>query len=179
MTDGEVTLAVYSADDANAHFRGEDDEMRRRFPAPRIATLDTTRAAVAQWIARHESGGPYAYAVKLQARTLVGGCELRIITERTAHISYWIFPQFRGKGYATKAVGLLCRAASLLGIRRLEAHIDRNNYASLRVVERVGFVCSGLVKDNEDADGIVRERTRWEISFGEGQGVNSGPVQPR
>jgi [ribosomal protein S5]-alanine N-acetyltransferase len=164
ITDGEITLTAYSADDANTHFRAEDDEMRHRFPATRVATLETTKAAVARWIAGRESGGPYAYAIKLHARSLVGGCELRITTESTAHISYWIFSQFRGKGYATKAVGLLCRASSVVDIRRVEAHIDRDNHASLRVVERAGFVRSGLVKD-QDVDGVLRERTRWVLAL--------------
>jgi RimJ/RimL family protein N-acetyltransferase len=164
ITDGEITLAPYSADDASTHFRAEDEEMRYRFSAPRLATLESTRAAVARWIAGHESGGPYAYAIKLQTRSLIGGCELRVATENTAYISYWIFLQFRRKGYATKAVGLLGRVACILGIRHLEAHIDRDNYPSLRVVERAGFVYSGLAKD-EDADGIVRERTRWVLTL--------------
>lgn len=57
-----------------------------------------------------------------------------------------------------------CRSvvSSRLRSRRLEAHYDRDNYASLRVVERTGFECSGLVKD-EDADGVERERTRWVL----------------
>jgi RimJ/RimL family protein N-acetyltransferase len=162
ITDAEITLAAYSFDDASTHFHAEDEEMRDRFPAPRLATLESAKAAVARWIAGHESGGPYGYAIKLQARNLVGGCELCVATESTAYISYWIFPQFRRKGYATRAVGLLGRAARVLGVRRLEAHIDGDNYPSLRVVERAGFVYGGLAKD-QDADGVVRERTRWVL----------------
>jgi RimJ/RimL family protein N-acetyltransferase len=164
MTDGEIILAVHSADDANAHFRSEDDEMRRRFPAPRPATVESTQAAVARWITAHASGGPYAYAIKLQTGDFVGGCELRIAAEGVGHISCWIFVQFRGKGYATRAVGLLCRAASVLGVRRLEAHVDRDSRASMRVVEKAGFVRNGSI-ENEDADGVVRERSRWVLAL--------------
>jgi hypothetical protein len=69
-TDGEIILPPYSADDANTHFFSEDKEMQRRFPAPRIATLEATKAAVAQCITAHERGGRCLFALANPAQSL-------------------------------------------------------------------------------------------------------------
>lgn len=46
LSDGEALLDGHTPADAEAHWTGEDDEMRRRFDAPRPATLEETRAAI-------------------------------------------------------------------------------------------------------------------------------------
>jgi RimJ/RimL family protein N-acetyltransferase len=70
---------------------------------------------------------------------LVGGCELRLVGETRAEASYWTFPQFRRRGYATRALRLLAAWASGLGVDRVELHGEPDNVASRRVAERSGF----------------------------------------
>ena len=75
--------------------------------------------------------------------TLVGGCEARV-DGRVAALSYWTFPQHRGRGYATRATRLLSAwAASEFGAERIEVRVDADNTASLRVATRAGFVDTG------------------------------------
>ncbi|HZZ34229.1 MAG TPA: GNAT family protein, partial [Caulobacteraceae bacterium] len=135
--------------DAEAHLAGEDDEMLRRFDATERSTLEATRAAIQRWIEARSAGGPmFAYALRSLSGELMGGCELRVLAEDRANVSYWVFPAFRGHGYATLALALLSDAAAgIAGLRQLEAHIDADNFASHRAAERAGFHRAGTVED--------------------------------
>jgi RimJ/RimL family protein N-acetyltransferase len=73
----------------------------------------------------------FAYALRQPSGLLMGGCEMRLLSPDCANISYWIFPEFRNQGYATRALTLLCKyAARILHIQGIEAHIDADNIAS-------------------------------------------------
>jgi len=145
MSDGIVVLDPYRIEDAEEHHLGEDEEMRRRFDADRPATLEETRRAVERWAA----GGPmFAYALRDPSGRLMGGCELRMRSADSANVSYWLFPEFRGRGYALRALDLLSAAArEVPGLKRLEVRISPDNRASLRVAEKAAFVYAGTEQE--------------------------------
>ena len=149
LTDGTILLDAHRPEDAETHWREEDEEMRRRFDAIRPPTLDETRTAIARWIDGRAAGGPmFAYALREPSGRLVGGCELRMRSAEVANLSYWLFPAFRGRGYAARAVAMLCRAAAgVEGLRWLQARIAPDNAGSRRVAEKAGFVAAGMVEE--------------------------------
>lgn len=140
-----MLLDAYRLTDAEAHLAGEDAEMRRRFDQPRPADLDTARRAIERWIAGRAAGRPmFAYAIRDSAGTLIGGCELRMRSPGAANLSYWIFPAFRRRGFASRAVNLLAAAAERIpGLSRLELRIAPDNQASLRLARKAGFALAG------------------------------------
>jgi RimJ/RimL family protein N-acetyltransferase len=149
LADGVILLDAHRPEDAETHWREEDEEMRRRFDAIRPPTLDETRTAIARWIDGRAAGSPmFAYALREPSGRLVGGCELRMRSADGANLSYWLFPAFRGRGYAVRAVAMLCRAAaSVEGLRWLKARIAPDNASSRRVAEKAGFVAAGMVEE--------------------------------
>lgn len=153
LDDGVIRLDAFTLDDAAAHWRGEDAEMRRRFDDPEPETtksLQLAQAAMVRWIGQRVAGGPqFAYALRTAPRLLAGGCELRRPAAERAEVSWWVFPEFRGRGLAGRAARLLCRAAfeSMPALRRIEAHIDPDNHASRHVALSGGFVELGEVQD--------------------------------
>jgi Acetyltransferases, including N-acetylases of ribosomal proteins len=157
MTDGLVVLDAHRIDDAEAHHLGEDEEMRRRFDAERPATLDETREAIERWIAGRAAGAPmFAYALRNPSGRLIGGCELRMRSMDSANVSYWLFPSFRGHGYAVRALSLLSDAANrVAGLNRLELRVSPENHASRRVAEKAAFACAGTVEE-EVRTGVLR-----------------------
>lgn len=69
-------------------------------------------------------------------------------SERT-EIGYILDPEHRGKGYVYEAMIEMIRYAfKEIGFHSLEAIIDPRNTASVRVVERVGFVKEGHLKES-------------------------------
>jgi RimJ/RimL family protein N-acetyltransferase len=156
LTDGVALLDGPRLEDAEAHWSGEDFEMIRRFDAPlhRKGTLEQVREVMRQWSAARAAGGPmFVYAIRDRHGVLVGGAELRRITPERGNVSYWIYPQFRGRGYAARGLRLLSDAAGGVdGLSQLEAHIDADNIASQRVAQAAGYWPAGEIGD-EDANG--------------------------
>ena len=158
LTDGVILLDSHTVEDAEAHHAGEDDEMFRRFDGTEKATLDQMRGAMRRWIAKRAAGGPqFAYAMRdLTGGVLVGGCEMQRRRADTAHMSYWTYAGFRGRGYASRGLALLCaEAAKIEGIETIEADIAADNLASRGVALRNGFVQAGMVTDETWSGTIV------------------------
>jgi RimJ/RimL family protein N-acetyltransferase len=149
VSDGIILLDAHRIDDAEAHLRGEDEVMRGHFDADRPATLEETQHAIERWIAARAAGGPmFAYALRDPSGLLMGGCELRMRSASTANVSYWLFPSFRGHGYAVRALALLSAAArQVAGLNRLEARISPDNEPSLRVARKAAFTYAGTMQE--------------------------------
>jgi RimJ/RimL family protein N-acetyltransferase len=96
-----------------------------------------------------------AIAVADTPEAAVGSISLTEIQHRTAMVRYWLAPEARGRGLATRGVGLLAAwAFHWLGMARLGLHIEPENVASQRVADRCGFVQEGRLRSHgETRDG--------------------------
>jgi RimJ/RimL family protein N-acetyltransferase len=66
------------------------------------------------------------------------------LSSASAEMGYWVAPWARGRGLASRAVGLLRDAAVReLGLRTFELLIHRDNAASAAVARRAGFAPTG------------------------------------
>jgi len=157
LTDGVILLDSHTVEDAEAHHAGEDMEMVRRFDGVEKAPLEDIRGAMRRWIAMRAAGGPqFAYALRDLSGVLMGGCEMQRRRPSTAHMSYWLYPAFRGHGYASRGLALLCaEAAKIDGIETIQAEIAADNLASRGVALRNGFVQAGTVTDKTWLGAIV------------------------
>ena len=134
MTDGQVLLDALTLEDAEAHWAGEGDEQARRFGwYPHRSTLERVGAHIvageAEW---REGGSRHTGAIRdLGTRTLLGGCEVRLRDEATAHMSWWVFPSHRRRGIASRAVRLVTTSVfQALPVCEVEAFIEADNMAS-------------------------------------------------
>jgi RimJ/RimL family protein N-acetyltransferase len=59
-------------------------------------------------------------------------------------IGYWLLPEARGRGVATRSVRAAAEHGFANGIFRVEAHVRVGNVASERVLERAGFHREGV-----------------------------------
>jgi RimJ/RimL family protein N-acetyltransferase len=81
-----------------------------------------------------------------------------------AMLSYWIAPPHQGNGYATEAAELL--VAWAFAERRLAkvwASVVASNEASRRVLERLGFVEEGRMREQVFLDGERRDMVRYGL----------------
>lgn len=60
---------------------------------------------------------------------------------------YWLLPAFWGKGLATRALGMVADYLMLsCDAKRVQALVEPNNVASMRVLEKCGFRNEGLLR---------------------------------
>jgi RimJ/RimL family protein N-acetyltransferase len=96
---------------------------------------------------------------------LLGGASLNDVSlsQGRAAVGYWLTPEARGRGIATRAVRLLARwAFDTLGVARLELTCGPDNHASQRVAARCGFTREGLLRSHMPFKG----RRRDTVVFG-------------
>jgi len=81
---------------------------------------------------------------------------------RVGQIGYWVAPEARRQGVATRSVRLLSRwALGLLGLARVEVRVDVENTASQQVAEAAGFTREGVLRSRAESKG-----RRWdEVMF--------------
>ena len=78
------------------------------------------------------------------APELIGACGLGRRPSGAVELGYWIARAHWGNGFATEAANQLIGIARTLGLARLEASHFLDNPASARVLEKLGFVGTGL-----------------------------------
>ena len=84
--------------------------------------------------------------------TLLGCCGLMLDRpRRSAEVGYWVAPQQRRRGAASRAVQLLTGwAFGALGIVRVQLMADLRNLASQAVAHHCGFQREGVLRSFED-----------------------------
>jgi RimJ/RimL family protein N-acetyltransferase len=161
ITDGVILLNGHTERDMPAHLAGEDEETARRFGWwPKSSTEADVREAYARYSRDWEAGGPTRTFAAREVATglLVGGCELRLQPDGSAEVSYWTSAAERRRGFSTRALGLLLKYGSSIGVTRFESHVAEDNEASRRVSEHNGFRAAGTFADT---DGTVM--IRYEV----------------
>ena len=78
------------------------------------------------------------------APRIVGACGLGRRPSGAVEMGYWIARPYWGRGFATEASQALIDIARALKLPRLEASHFIDNPASGRVLEKLGFVATGL-----------------------------------
>jgi ribosomal-protein-alanine N-acetyltransferase len=107
------------------------------------------------WAARLRSTGEYLGVFQATARP-----------DATALIAYTVFVPFQGHGYAHEG----CRAvldalASSYAVKLAIAEIDTRNFASIALVESLGFQRAGMVPDADFFKGATSDEYRYELDI--------------
>jgi RimJ/RimL family protein N-acetyltransferase len=85
-----------------------------------------------------------------------------------AEIGYWLAPEARGRGAATRALVLLSRwTLREWPIGRLHLMADVDNTASQAVAERAGFTREGVMRSGMLARGVARDHVVFSLLPGE------------
>jgi len=144
-------------------------EQSREFLVPWEPTWpvdDLTRSAFRRRIRRYaedlRTDQGYAFLiVRSVDNVLVGGLTLANIRRGVAQagsLGYWMGQPFIRRGYMTAAVrALIPFAFSTLRLHRLEAACIPTNAASIRLLEKTGFVREGYARDYLCINGIWQD----------------------
>jgi RimJ/RimL family protein N-acetyltransferase len=130
--------------------------LRDRFPFPYEMEQAHTFLG---WIAKQPS--PTVWAIEVNGEAVGGiGIELHADVERvSAEIGYWLGEAMWGRGIATEALkAITAEAFKRFDITRLYALPFADHAASVRVLEKAGYVREGHLRRSAIKDGQVRDQ---------------------
>ncbi len=145
LSDGVVTLRPLGPDDAADHCAGEDAELVRWLNGG-PGTSETVSAHIQRVGAMRAAGGPiFGFGIRAApGDVLAGTVDVQLhqpyAGEDQANLAFGLYPVWRGRGLATRAV--------LLGVEFLRVRtsidqalirVDPANRASFAVARRAGF----------------------------------------
>lgn len=101
----------------------------------------------------------FAIANQLEAIGSIGLTPGEDVHRYAAEIGYWLAEPFWNRGIMTQAVKCLTDyAINDLKMHRVFAEPYVTNPASARVLEKVGFVCEGILRSNVLKDGKILDQ---------------------
>ena len=118
-------------------------------------TPEDTRAfiqlAISQQGVKPRANYHFVAALKTKGQ-IIGGCGIHIeqSENRAAYIGYGFNRHFWGQGFATEsAQALLKFGFEQLNLHRTWATCDPQNFASARVLEKIGMTCEGRLREHK------------------------------
>jgi RimJ/RimL family protein N-acetyltransferase len=151
LVEGATALRPWRDSDLDALVQTcQDPEIARwtRVPSP-YGEADARAYLLARYDATYAGlSAPFAI-VAADDGALLGSISLmRLAWEhRRGEVGYWLGAAARGRGHATRAVGLICRwGFDQLGLERIDLLAATGNRASQAVAERAGFAREAVLR---------------------------------
>ena len=140
----------------HANNRNVSIHLRDRFPFPYEMQHATTFLG---WIAKQPAQTVWAIEVEGEAAGGIG-IELHTDVERvSAEIGYWLGERFWGRGIVTEALQAVTAALfEQFDLTRIYAVPFADHAASVRVLEKAGYVKEGHLRHSAIKDGKVRDQ---------------------
>lgn len=122
--------------------------------------------AIETAVAEAAHGRGYQFLLKMETGEIVGRANLSGVKRAHFHsavLGYRIAQAACGKGFASEAVRQMADIAfGQLGLERIEADASAENAASIRVLERNGFVQYGHSRRSFELGGLWYDRLHFE-----------------
>jgi [ribosomal protein S5]-alanine N-acetyltransferase len=135
--------------------------LRDRFPHP------YTQADADQWIAFATQETQTQFAIEVYGEA-AGGIGLELgsdINRRSAEIGYWLGEAFWGKGITTAAVrALTSYGFKAFNLTRIFAVPFANSSASIRVLEKCGYIREGIMRRSAIKEGVVLDQVLYALT---------------
>ena len=169
LTDGEVTLRPWRDDDVTEAVAGHDEVIAHWFGWPVDGvTHERMQQAIRDWRTSYANDREVvAFAIEDRG-TLAGSVDVRRREPGVGELSWALYSGRRGRGVATRAVRLLAdwtltdAGHGGLGYTRIEAKVEPDNEASLRLATRAGLRREG-VRRIEPGTGDRVETTSYVV----------------
>ncbi len=171
MSDGEVELRRCGFDalsDAVGAIHGSWPELHHWLLSfQEEVTLSSYARTLDDYITAFDEDQDWSYYIfDEHDAALVGSANLYRLSgpERVA-IGYWVRTSRTGRGYASRAAQLLVDSAfsSLPLVQIIEIQMDKRNFASARVPEKLGFRRVAEIKREIQAPGHSGRGLLWEM----------------
>jgi RimJ/RimL family protein N-acetyltransferase len=149
LTDGVVTLRPPDDRDLDAIAQAlVDRDVVRWFGQPTMTAVETLQLNRRRWL---DASGPTFAICEAGAaeKPCVGHVWMNIATGGEGSIGFWLLPDVRGRGLATRSVQLMANwAIGAIALERVRILVEPTNEASQRVAENSGFRRQGVLREN-------------------------------
>ena len=138
-----LIIAEFTMEMAEAvHLNSLDEDNRRFVPDEVFETVEEAADTVGFLMSVYENGdGPLVYPVLLKDGTYIGYVQAVPFDDGTWEVGYHIGGNYTKKGYASEAVkAFLPVIRPKLGLSKISGICLADNKASVKVMERCGFV---------------------------------------
>ena len=173
-----LRLRAFAARDVAEVYRLYADREAVRFGyAPPMRNLDDAMRVIEETIELARNRTVFHFGVADREHDLVVGHATLFRWEREqrrAEIGYSIRRDRWGSGLGTEAAAaLIAIAFARLDLRRIEADADPRNVGSIRVLEKLGFVREGFLRERWDIGGEIQDAVLFGLLRREWQGLPS------
>ena len=149
LTDGEIVLRPRRAEDVPLIAEASHDPETRRWLDDEPLTADRQRDSVARAEEKWRSGESAPFVIADAATDApLGLLNLQFRDDHeVAELAVSVFPRARGRGVASRALRLgAIWGLHEVGLHRVFAEAAAENAASVRAIERAGFLREGLLR---------------------------------
>lgn len=142
---GPARLRPLRQSDASAlHPAFADAATMRYWAGPPHETLAETEGDIAWWLDHHPNS---AWTIMDADDRIVGRIGLQAVRAGVGEVGVILAPCGQGRGIASAALAAVVRHGfGPLGLHRIQADVDPDNHASIRLFERAGFAREGLLR---------------------------------
>jgi len=148
--DGELALRPFESGDATVVMRAFATPDIQFWHGFCVDDLDQAQDWISRTRSRWDDAQSADWAI-VDSEGVGGRCALHIDCRRgTAEIAYWLLPEARGRGVASRAVNAVTDwAHTTLGIHRVLLQHSTKNSASCAVARRVGYIVEGIAREQD------------------------------
>lgn len=148
---GDYTLREIRVSDAEAYYEYISDPEVTKLTSITITSFESIRSYISKWIERFHKKESILWAIATKSDDrVIGVCNLfnwNFHSSR-AEIGYHLARKYWNKGIMTVALKAITRYAfETLDFNRIEAFVMAGNFASARVLEKVGFQKEGTLRE--------------------------------
>ncbi len=184
LTTARLFLCPLKQTDAAALFQiHADPEFMRFWSTPPWQSIDQAHSKIASDQLALAAGEHIRLGIFLkQTEELLGTVSLFHFDwqSKRAELGYGIASPHWRKGYMHEAVSaLITYAFQQLDLRRLEADVDPRNLASMRSLEKLGFVQEGLLRERWIVAGEVSDTALFGLLASDFIGCSLSPGRAR
>lgn len=114
-----------------------------------------------------DENSTFAYAITMNDRVIgsIGAFRQGNIHRQTAELGYYLAEEYWGRGIMTEAIRQLCGIIfDTTDVLRIYAEPFAYNTGSRRALEKAGFCCEGMMKNNAVKNGKVLDMALYSLT---------------
>ena len=144
-----------------------NDEVLRYYGQKPLTNIEQVKHIIGNFSRSFEEKSLVKWGIELkETGTIIGtiGFQEWSLEHKRANISYALFPENWGKGYASEAINkVISYGFQELGLERIGAVVFIENEASNNLLTKIGFQKEGVLKNYMYQDGVAHDTNVYSL----------------